>query len=150
MCSLSRATLFKVVEFVALKELKVESHHQPAFHQFWDIIPHKNICIFIIHSRNSWYNGWISTYQGINLWGQSIFFQQHSRSRDNFGYGLSRREEALLCNTSSHWQSPYPEWSLRWHLINVPHTSSGSQGVTSFLVGWLSEEEMTRNSTTSY
>ena len=28
------------------------------------------------------------------------------------GYGHSQWEEALLCNTFSHWLSPYPEWSL--------------------------------------
>ena len=27
-------------------------------------------------------------------------------------YGLHQWEEALLCNASSHWLSPYPEWSL--------------------------------------
>ena len=28
------------------------------------------------------------------------------------GYGLSLLEEALQCNTSSHWPGPYPEWFL--------------------------------------
>ena len=33
-------------------------------------------------------------------------------SRDHSGYGISQREEVLLCNTSSHWPNPYPEWFL--------------------------------------
>ena len=32
--------------------------------------------------------------------------------RDHSGYGLSQWEEALLCNASSHWPSPYSEWPL--------------------------------------
>ena len=32
-------------------------------------------------------------------------------NRDHSGYGLSQWEKALHSNTSSHWQSPYPEWS---------------------------------------
>ena len=31
--------------------------------------------------------------------------------RDHSGYGFSQWEEALQCNASSHWPSPYPEWS---------------------------------------
>ena len=32
-------------------------------------------------------------------------------TRDHSGYGLSQWEAALLCNASSHWPSPYSEWS---------------------------------------
>ena len=32
--------------------------------------------------------------------------------RDHSGYGLSQWEEALQCKASSHWPSPWPEWSL--------------------------------------
>ena len=31
---------------------------------------------------------------------------------DHSGYGLSQWEKALYINTSSHWLSPYPEWSM--------------------------------------
>ena len=34
------------------------------------------------------------------------------------GYGISQWEEALLCNASSHWLSPYPEWSL--YCVSLP------------------------------
>ena len=44
---------------------------------------------------------------------------------DHSAYGLSQWEEALLCNASSHWPSPYPEWSLI--LISIwPDSASGS------------------------
>ena len=33
-------------------------------------------------------------------------------SRDHSGYGLGQWETALLYSASSHWPSPYPEWSL--------------------------------------
>ena len=33
----------------------------------------------------------------------------------HYGYGLSEWEEALHGNASSHWLSPYPQWSLRSH-----------------------------------
>ena len=29
---------------------------------------------------------------------------------DHSGYGFNQWEEVLLCNASSHWQSPYQEW----------------------------------------
>ena len=32
--------------------------------------------------------------------------------RDHSGYGLGQWEKALHSNASSHWISPYPEWSL--------------------------------------
>ena len=32
--------------------------------------------------------------------------------RDHYRYGLGQWEETLLCNVSSHWPSPYSEWSL--------------------------------------
>ena len=35
-------------------------------------------------------------------------------SRDHSGYGLCQWEKALHSNASSHWPSPYPEWSLHW------------------------------------
>ena len=37
--------------------------------------------------------------------------------RGHLGYGLSQWEQALLCNTFSHWLSPYPEWSF--HISNL-------------------------------
>ena len=33
--------------------------------------------------------------------------------KHNSGYGLSQREEWLLCIPSFHWLSPHPEWSLK-------------------------------------
>ena len=42
--------------------------------------------------------------------------------RDHCGYGLSRWEEALLCNASTHWPSPYPQWSVTPPLIGWAHT----------------------------
>ena len=33
-------------------------------------------------------------------------------SRDHFGYGLNQWEKVLHSNTTSHWPSPHPEWSL--------------------------------------
>ena len=39
-----------------------------------------------------------------------IFFT--TRTRDHSGYGLGQWEKALHSNASSHWLSPYPEWSL--------------------------------------
>ena len=35
------------------------------------------------------------------------------RPRDHFGYGLGQWEKALHSNASSHWLSPYLEWSLQ-------------------------------------
>ena len=34
-------------------------------------------------------------------------------------YGLSQWEKALLCNASSHWPSPCPEWSLLVGKVNI-------------------------------
>ena len=36
--------------------------------------------------------------------------------RDQSGYGLSKWKKASHSNSSSHWLSPYPEWSLYWRL----------------------------------
>ena len=47
---------------------------------------------------------------------------------DHSGYGLGQWEEALLCNTSSLWLSPYPEWLLCilliWTMLFDPTISS--------------------------
>ena len=42
-------------------------------------------------------------------------------SRYHSGYGFSQWEEALLCNASSHWPSPYPEW-FKWITTNSLRT----------------------------
>ena len=42
-------------------------------------------------------------------------------------YGLCHWEEVLLCNTSSHWLSPYPEWSLNYQIIWGESVTSDTQ-----------------------
>ena len=49
---------------------------------------------------------------GHNLAGHYVSKNLSENIRDDPRYGLSQGEEALLYNASSHWQSPYPEWSL--------------------------------------
>ena len=75
----------------------------------------------------------------LNYW--NIYFIPHFR--DHSGYGLGQWEKvlhsnsskALLCNTlshwpspypvaSSHWLSPYPEWSLHFYSSPESHHSS--------------------------
>ena len=42
--------------------------------------------------------------------------------RHQSGYGLNQWEEALLCNASSHWPSPYPKWSLPLRFCDYSNT----------------------------
>ena len=57
---------------------------------------------------------------GSNKWVQN---QTLPTERDHSGYGISRWEEALRCNASFHWLSPYPKWSLnrlmQYHCISI-------------------------------
>ena len=57
---------------------------------------------------------------GSNKWVQN---QTLPTERDHSGYGISQWEEALWCNASFHWLSPYPKWSLnrlmQYHCISI-------------------------------
>ena len=50
--------------------------------------------------------------------------------RNQSGYGLSQWEEALLCNASSHWQSPYPVWSLLTNPLRIHNITTTKQSTT--------------------
>ena len=45
-------------------------------------------------------------------------------------YGLIQWEEALLCNASSHWQSPYPVWSLHTNPLGIHNMTTTKQSTT--------------------
>ena len=66
--------------------------------------------------------------------------------RDHSGYGLSQWEMMLHCNTS-HWLSPYPEWSLVCTIprnsqvdwpMDSPHKGSIDVELLYFLLAWSS------------
>ena len=48
-----------------------------------------------------------------------FFVQKYSYIQDHAGYGLSQREEVLLCNAFSHWPSPYPENPVYESLVHL-------------------------------
>ena len=62
------------------------------------------------HNRHLVLRQQVHTCTPVNLPGYN--FKDHS------GYGFDQWEEALRSNASSHWLSPYPEWSLKCVYIN--------------------------------
>ena len=71
------------------------------YHVYWDWCRQVNWYFLEMSDINVW-NVCFLTHWGLNK----------LKTRNHSGYGLSQWKEALLCNASSHWRIPYPEWYL--------------------------------------
>ena len=91
-----------------------------------------NFCILGLFLRvqltasQHWFRCWlggeqVTSHYLIQCWSSSLTNVCISIPRDHSGYGLCQWEELLLCNASSHWQSPLPEWSLHTTRQRLTH-----------------------------
>ena len=73
----------------------------------WHKGPETRKCFHVMTSSR--YSG--TPWRAYRVCHMGCFILNH---RDHSMYGLTQWETTLHCNAVSHWQSPYPEWSLTY------------------------------------
>ena len=65
----------------------------------------------------AWINGWVNNREAGDLRRHRAHYDvtvmTNIKTRDHSGYGFSQWQSTLQCNAVFHWQSPYPEKSLK-------------------------------------